>query len=261
MLNKQLSHPKFSDLLEYIKLVKLPEQPSSQQKSVHVQLFEYFLPNFENYISIVANGEFPADLQIIQAISHSQVIIACDGAANQLNEHYLNANYIIGDGDSIDYQQDRLKQDNYSKCEYIINRDQNTNDLTKAINLVADKFGMDVPVLIFAATGLREDHSLANIFLLEQYASRFTQVAMISDYGIFQVIKNKNRLPTIIGQQISLFCTNNQASIACPNLKWPLNNYRLNYLNSGSLNQATSDYLVIQSLSPVIVYRAFCIKN
>lgn len=209
-------------------------------------------------IAVIANGQFPQKTKIIEQIKQSDMIIACDGAIKNLANNHIIADYGIGDGDSTNDNQ----YNEWLKNPYIKIADQNCNDLSKAINFIQQQFGNEVNILIFAANGLREDHALANIALFMQYTDIFSQLAMISDYGIFTVChKGTTIVETMVGQQISFFSFDPNTNITCRELKWQLVNQRLPYLNSGTLNQAIADKLTICVDNSILLYRAFETKN
>lgn len=211
-------------------------------------------------IAVVANGEFPKHAAIIEYLRNSTITIACDGAINHLVANNILTDYVIGDGDSSSFAQ--ISQ--FVKNPYIQILDQNNNDLSKAIDFIEQTFGTQHPIVIFAASGLREDHALANIALLMQYAKRFSIIYMLSDHGIFQVCSAGTQiLPSIIGQQISFFSLEDAQNnyISCPELKWPLLEFKLDYLNSGTLNQATDTQLTISCTRATLIFRAFEIKS
>ncbi len=219
--------------------------------------FAYLLPSFHPHIALVANGLFPNNRRVLEQIAQATCIIACDGAGAKLNQAQIIPDYIIGDGDSVN-----SSTKNLAKNPYICIAEQNSNDLTKAISFIEKQLTSEHAVLIFAANGLREDHSLGNISLLLQYAKKFKQLAMVSDFGIFQVCQSGvSHLSCYKGQQISFFCCSAQAIIDCKELLWPLNQHILPYLHSGTLNQATAEHLKIHTSSPILVYRAFEIKT
>ncbi|MFN8770848.1 MAG: thiamine diphosphokinase [Neisseriaceae bacterium] len=198
---------------------------------------------------ILADGRFPQHIYLKSLLKTANNLIACDGSANRLLKHNIIPNHIIGDCDSISYKL-------YKQFKNIITKDddQSTNDLTKAVNL-AHSLKLD-NIVILGATGMREDHAIANIGLLIKYNTIINKIAMISDYGIFTV-SNKNPISTIKGQQISLFSPIPNTKITCSELKWPLSNYQFNSWNSGTLNEATGNYIIISSNNPIIVYRSF----
>ena len=56
---------------------------------------------FTNSVTIVANGAFPKSGIPKNILDKSKTIIACDGAANTLDENNYRIDAIIGDLDSI----------------------------------------------------------------------------------------------------------------------------------------------------------------
>lgn len=217
---------------------------------------EYFLPNYENHIAIVANGQFPEKAEIISLLRKSRAIIACDGAIHNLTKSKIIADYVIGDGDSANEISDKIV-----KNPYIYIADQNSNDLTKAFNHACDNFP-ESPIIIFAANGLREDHSIANFGLLFEFGRKHDSIAMVSDYGIFNICQSGISIFNVVaGQQISLFSLKNTTQISCPELKWPLANFCFKHLYSGTLNQASGNQITIDTTDNVILYRAYEIKT
>jgi thiamine pyrophosphokinase len=202
---------------------------------------------------IIADGRFPKHKYLHNLLTNATKIIACDGAVTSLVKHNIQPNYIIGDCDSI-------KPKLYKQFSHIITKDsdQNTNDLTKAVNL-AVKLQLS-NVVIMGATGMREDHTIANIVLLVEFYQKIKHITMVSDYGVFSVHQGVATIPTIKGQQISLFAPLDNTIVSCKELKWPLANYSFKLWNSGTLNEAVGNSLTINCNWPVIVYRAFCIK-
>lgn len=212
------------------------------------------LDSLENYNIILANGEFPATDEFVNLIKNAKSKIACDGATKHLLQHNIEPTIIIGDGDS-------LAEDMFIKFHDKILKitDQNSNDLSKAVNW-AHTNKLD-NIIILGATGLREDHTIANVGLMVEYMTKFKSISMLSPYGIFTAHIGKNLVQTIPGQQISFFATQNNTQISAPNLKWPLKDYILNSWHCGTLNEATSNTLSIKSSNYIILYRSFDIKT
>ena len=206
-----------------------------------------------NYNIILADGQFPQEQIILDKINGAYNVICCDGSINKLSL-YTNRepNYIIGDCDSINNELQIKYKDRIIKIA-----DQNTNDLTKAVQL-AIKLKLK-NILILGATGLREDHTLANISLLAEYIDFFNHIAILSDYGIFTAHKGSCKIRTISKQQISFFTLDAEIEISAKELKWPLCDLKLTSWKSGTLNEATNDYvnIIIKNNQKIIVYRAF----
>jgi thiamine pyrophosphokinase len=205
---------------------------------------------------IVANGEFPHTPLPLEYLHHASTIIACDGAVNSLEAHQITPNAIVGDLDSISpnsYSQ-------YTDRIHIV-ENQEINDLTKAVHY-AHSLGFK-NILILAATGLREDHTIGNVSLLIEYAQIFEHVEMLSDFGLFTPLLQTTTLSSIKGQQISIFSLNDNSEITTEGLRWPINHRKLTSWWQGSLNEATGSNFTI-TLSPssqVIIYRSNEIKH
>ncbi len=217
----------------------------------------YLLQGYDNPLIVIANGELPTNSIILDYIEKSQLVVACDGALNKLAEKNYVVDYAIGDGDSVN-----TAANQNIKHPYIHDPDQNTNDLTKAINFLKSKYQGDLPIIIIGASGGREDHTIANIALLLKYATFFPNIIMLSDYGFFSVLPlGKSTALTIPGQQISFFSLTSGGIVSSKELKWPLVNFEFDYLYSGTLNQATATSLTITTNQSVLLYRSFEIKK
>ena len=211
------------------------------------------LTHQNNYNIVLADGEF-SNLKIFHSlIKNADTLISCDGATKHLIKHNIEPSVIIGDCDS-------LSPEIIAKfCHKIIRiAEQNSNDLTKAINYLHNK-KLD-NVIILGATGKREDHTLANIALLVEYSKQLKKVCIVSKYGVFTIHNGITQIKCQIGQQISFFAVKNNTMISCPELKWPLNNFNLSNWYNGTLNQATAVELNIETNGDIILYRSFEIK-
>lgn len=221
-------------------------------------MLEVILPQIyplSNYHVIIANGRFPADKHLIKMIHEAQSIICCDGAVSKLLKQTICPDHIIGDCDSLPRE---IKQ--YFADRIIIIPDQNTNDLTKAVNFAANTQKIK-NIVVLGATGLREDHTIGNIALLSEYIEFVDEIALISEYGIFTAYTENTEIQTIPGQQISFFTLNPDTVINCDELKWPLKDFKLDLWNQGTLNQALNSKINLRINGIAIVYRAFETKE
>ncbi len=200
-------------------------------------------------VIVLANGAFPKSPQLIEKIRQAETLVCCDGAINKLEKINVEPTVIIGDLDSI---QPHIKEK--YKDRIIHYSEQDTNDLTKTIRwCIAQNFKN---ITILGGTGEREDHSIANIFLLLNYCQEVS-VRMISDYGIFTPILKTSSFKSFKGQQVSLFTTSKDLKITSHNLKYPLKEMSLKELWNGSLNESLGEEFSI-SLSGnggLIVYQ------
>lgn len=201
---------------------------------------------------IIGNGDFPTHKHPTSCIKKASYIICLDGALQATLDNNIMPDIIIGDGDSIS---DILKEQFAHK--FLLISDQNTNDLTKAVNYCIEK-GIK-KIKIVAATGKREDHTLGNISLLLEYMNS-VDVELITDYGIFTPISSTTKFKSIAGQQVSIFNLDN-SPITSHNLKFPLNSMVLDNLWKGTLNESLGEWFTIETNGKTIVYRTYEIKQ
>ena len=212
---------------------------------------------------ILADGSFPTRQNLITQILKAPYLIVCDGASSHIARFARTPDAIIGDLDSIT---PRLKKRFKSQLIHI--SEQDTNDLTKAFNHCVNLGFEDIT--IFGATGKREDHMLANIFLLERFGEQVKSVRIKSDYGEFSYHTTPCTLSAKKGQQISIFSLDKEARLTSSGLKYPLTSLALKNLNAGTLNEAlgTSFSLTSEQDSPLaesksqnharlIIYKAY----
>jgi len=182
---------------------------------------------------ILANGKFPKTKKTLEILNSANRIICCDGATENLIKYGLKPNLIIGDLDSIS-QNIKFK---YKNLIHQV-KEQNTNDLTKAVNWCVDNNILEFDIL--GATGKREDHTIANISLLSKYAEH-AKARIISDYGIFTAITQTSVFKSYKGQQVSIFAMNPESKITSTGLKYPLKNIKLPNWWNGTLNEAIAE--------------------
>ena len=201
---------------------------------------------------VVANGIFPENPLLLNILRQAETVIACDGAATSLIIERIIPTAILGDMDSLPEEVATQYHD-----RIFLNEDQETNDLTKAIHF-AKKEG-HTEVLILGATGLREDHTLANISLLMDYALLFEQIEMASDYGLFTPILKTTTFPCKPGQQVSFFSMQPGGLVTTHQLRYPLRDKNLTAWWQGSLNETldTEFTLTLSSGTKMMVYRLF----
>lgn len=199
---------------------------------------------------VIADGESPKDKYLHQLLKQAHCIVCCDGAISTLEQNNIIPNYIIGDCDSLSSFQ---KQKYAAILKYV--PDQNSNDLTKAVNFAINELHLD-DIIILGATGLREDHCLANLSLLVHYAHNIKNIILLSDYGFFRVYTGKATIATVPGQQISIFAVHNDTKVTTQGLKWDLDGLVLDSWHKGTLNQAQCSKFKMDATEAVLVYQA-----
>ncbi len=187
---------------------------------------------------IIANGTFPTHPVPLNRLREADMIVCCDGAAEKLVAQGLEPGIIIGDLDSLSTElkvryRDILVQDS----------DQETNDLTKAVNWCIEA-GIG-EVTIVGATGIREDHTLGNISLLADYSGKVDTV-MLTDTGSFRVYDHSVTIDSSPGQQVSLFSIDPLLKVTSTGLKYPLNSLILHSWWKGTLNETSGERFTLE---------------
>lgn len=206
--------------------------------------------------TIVANGNISSNYDY-----NNKFLVVCDGAYNVLMSRNILPNVVIGDMDSIS-----ILEDNILKIKVNC---QESNDLQKAFIWALLNDYDDIEII--GATGKREDHTLLNIALMIKFKQIIEKLQnninleeiygiydkskikrintvdfrIVTDYGIFYVFKGSFRLETYVGQQISLFSIDSNASFSSKNLKYPLKNMKLGVFVDGALNEALENYIEV----------------
>ncbi len=116
----------------------------------------------ESYTVIVADGIFPTHEIPLGYLKNAERIVCCDGSAQNTIGAGMQPDAIVGDIDSLS---DDLV--NRFADRIFLDESQDTNDLTKAVSWCRE-MGYN-NVVIVAATGKREDHTVGNISLLLEY--------------------------------------------------------------------------------------------
>lgn len=205
----------------------------------------------DHKVVILANGLFPMAQQGLDLLKAADQLICCDGAADKLIASGMSPHVIVGDMDSLSGE----VREQYASI-IIQSDDQESNDLTKAVHYCIDKGYSSLSIL--GATGMREDHTLGNISLMLEYYPRI-EVQIISDYGIFFLVRSGEQVRSKLGEKISFFSIDNRVCVSSTGLLYQLNDLQLSNWYRATLNEATADQftLTFESDLPLIVYKAW----
>ncbi len=201
-------------------------------------------------IVILANGEFPYHPIPLSILMESENIICCDGSVTNLEPLNKRAVAIVGDLDTLPVE---LKK-KYSDIVYH-DKGQEDNDLTKAF-----RYSMQFSpkeIIILGATGKREDHTLGNISLLVDYAAQSSaKISMVTNSGVFNVIREGGTFESYPGMQLSLFSIDIEQKVKSEGLKYPLDGVRFDSLWKATLNEVVGESykLELERESPLLLY-------
>lgn len=212
----------------------------------------------ESWAVVLANGEQPEHEVPMQLLQTAPFIVCCDGAILKCDW----ADAAVGDGDSTP----SWAREEYESI-FHLESEQNDNDLTKATHFCISK-GFH-RIVYLGATGMREDHTMANISLLMRYAKVFgVEAMMVTNYGWFNTVTPSVGIPQGDGQYVCQFQSfpSQQVSIfnfGCKQLRTEglrYHGYPFEALWQGTLNEATDDHFNIIADGNYLLYRTFCNK-
>ena len=196
---------------------------------------------------ILASGLFPTTERALRYLREADFLACCDGAANACVAAGFEPDVIVGDGDSIAPNVMERYADRVVRIA-----EQETNDLSKTFHHCL-QLGRRDSFVILGATGKREDHALANLALLMDYAEEHADVMMVSDFGTFYPCCDAKRLSVNPGQEVSIW--NFGASyFSAEGLMYPL--YDFTKLWQGTLNVATRPDIAVHAKGNFLLYVA-----
>ena len=188
---------------------------------------------------VLAAGEFPAPGGLAaKLMENARRVVACDSAADSFFRRFSRSpDVVVGDCDSV-----RLVHPNVIRFS-----EQDTNDLSKAIAYCRAQGWDDMVVL--GAAGLRDDHSLGNIFRALDEA-----VAVVTDYGVFYPVSGEAHFCTRPGAGVSVFAPDRGTVMTSKGLEWPLDGVKFDNLYVATLNRAPTGEFTVAADRPVFVY-------
>ena len=189
------------------------------------------------HYAIIAAGDYPVHPEPLAVLESADVLVACDSAAADLTERGVKIDYVVGDMDSLcEKYRELLKE----KLVHI--REQDTNDLQKAFWFTASLCVPGDRITILGAAGKREDHTIANISLLTDFAETHPEIRILTDTGVFFPVLDSGEFPSFPGQAISIFNPGCQKILlSSSGLEYPLKRLELSKWWTASLNRSSGE--------------------
>ena len=144
----------------------------------------------KNKIAIIANGKIKNNKFHKEILHKYNIIICADGGANIAKKLDIIPDYIIGDLDSIKKSVLNFYKD-LNETKIIKDTNQEKTDLELAIELAETVNPSNIA--IFGAIGNRIDHTLANIYCLDQIKP-YIKAEIIDEKVIVQLVKKSIEL-------------------------------------------------------------------
>lgn len=197
---------------------------------------------------ILANGSYPTHEIPLEILKGHGYLCCCDRAGLTALEHGLRPDAIVGDGDSLPLSTQRELADIFHKVD-----EQEYNDLTKATRFMLAKGFKKIVYL--GATGLREDHTIANVSLMATYRKEMgVEPIMATDYGWFSVNEGKQVFRAFPGQQVSIFNLGCRR-LSSRGLRWDAYPYATAW--QGTLNEAVASSFEMDGDGLYMTYQTY----
>lgn len=167
-------------------------------------------------------------------------VIAADSGLDITEILGLKCDLAIGDFDSISNEV-LLKNVNYEKYP----KDKDYSDTELAIKYVLDN-GYDNYVLIGGGEG-RMDHLLNIWSLFDTYGP---PICWITRKESMYLVDNKRSFLTSKGEYVSIFpaTMNEKAKVTCNDLKWKLDNFKIDNNHHSLSNEVVSGTMVLECI-------------
>ena len=203
---------------------------------------------------VLTNGDFPRHPLTRTTLRNARRLVCCDGAAAALARHCpdLAPDAIVGDFDSLSPAVRRR----YPADRFHAVAEQETNDLAKSLRFCRAR-RWKAPVVL-GASGKREDHFLGNVALLADAADDFPGIRMLTDHGLFLVVRGPARIRCGAGRAVSLFSFDPAQRLTASGLRYPLDDLPLAPFWRATLNTATAETIALEPAlpAPILVYLA-----
>ena len=194
---------------------------------------------------LVANGEKPVSNYVKQLIAQNNIKICVDSNLSFFKELDVEPDIIIGDLDTVDINKSG------SKSTIVNKEDQNTTDLEKSLDYCIAQNIKDI--YIIGATGERDDHSLANIMIAQQYSDTLN-IEMISNFFQIFFVNGSKEILEKKSRNLSMISLISDNKITTSGLEYNLSDQKLNSFSHGISNRIISDKCLIKAKEKLILF-------
>lgn len=202
---------------------------------------------FKTPVILLANGMFPSHEIPLEILMSAGTVLCTDGSADSLIKKGFMPHAIIGDLDSS-----QLARDSFRGLIIPIEEQENT-DMAKALEWCTVNGVKEVWIL--GATEKRDDHALANFFLLTTYSAHLS-LKMVTDYFTVASHSGDKTFESFPGQIVFIISPATVLSISSSGLKFSLKEESINPSSRGVSNQALGHSFSISSTEPVWVFQS-----
>lgn len=195
---------------------------------------------------ILLNGVFPPIELLNSYIKKTDLFICTDGAYNELSEHMVQPDIILGDMDSLDREVP-------SDIKLIPYKGQGNNDLAKSLDYCCEKDIKELMILGF--DGKRIDHFLINIAVFYEYLPHFKQIELSNgDFYLNFLKAGTYSFKGSKGRIFSLLALPEATHLTVSGCEYPLTDTELTTGSTGLSNLFSEDSISIQFSDGILLY-------
>ena len=201
---------------------------------------------------IIASGDLEYTNNIIKIIKDTQLIICADGGARHLRALDILPHVMIGDFDSI-APDDKLyfKKNKVKTITFPSKKNQTDSEL--CVSWALENNATDITLL--GVTGVRLDHTLANIFLLKKLAGLQIPARIINKNNEIHIVTNFIKLKGRPKDLLSIIpVTQKVTGVTLKGLEYPLENATLKMGSSlGISNSFKGNYACVSLEKGILI--------
>tara|TARA_B100000035_G_scaffold302041_1_gene299240 strand:+ start:76 stop:696 length:621 start_codon:yes stop_codon:yes gene_type:complete len=185
---------------------------------------------YKSPYALFGNGSNPKHPTVKDRLKSINTFFCVDGGADKLITMGYTPDIILGDLDSID------KENKNYNSTIVYLEDQSKSDLEKSISWCVNQ-GIEELELFGFSYG-RDDHHLANLFIMKNFSDRI-KMKMYTDKSLIFCIDKHSTFLSKANQTVSIFTFNEKTTITTTGLKYPLKNSPLTSPSQGISNLTT----------------------
>ena len=185
---------------------------------------------YKSPYALFGNGPSPLHPIVKDRLKSINTFFCVDGGADKLITMGYTPDVILGDLDSID------KEKKIYNSTIVYLEDQSKNDLEKSISWCVNQ-GIDELELFGFSYG-RDDHHLANLFIMKNFSDRL-KMKMYTDKSLIFCINKHSTFLSKENQTVSIFTFNEKTTITTTGLKYAIKNSTLASPSQGISNLTT----------------------
>jgi len=192
---------------------------------VKLQEVKYKYPH-----ALFGNGPRPTHQIVKDRLKSINTFFCVDGGADKLITMGYKPDVVLGDLDSI-----KKKKMLYNSTIVYL-EDQSKSDLEKSISWCVNQGIKELELFGFSYG--RDDHHLANLFIMKDYSKKL-KLKMYTQKSLIFCINKHSTFSSKANQKVSIFTFNKKTTITTTGLKYKLNNSPLTTPSQGISNVAT----------------------